>query len=339
MKKLLAFAAAIAVIGGLAFAMLADRQVLSFSEPKPNAKTSNVVPPNQSQPQDFDGAGSQFYYFGPDFMCQVFVNTTVRCYGSDAHGVVSDTPSGTGFTNVDGGDTYACAFHQATRFNQCWGSITLSPTTIQPTATPDPTATPEPTATPLPPGVTPEPTATAEPTPIATDPCLIRLSESAQGGFSFPVTRNEEWVAECVYILDDLTLLLDNNFIPKGPRYYKSAAFELVNSASLVATIESAEDTVMLLWEFDRDEDGNIIDDSFRLVDANDDLELNNTNSRINWNAVAGKYYLLDLTTYELNTLGDFTLRIEETAGSSTQSLEGATDIYDVTIPSGLRQR
>ena len=305
MRKLLAIAAAIAVIGGLAFAMLTDKEVLSFSEPNLNTRVENSMPPNQAQPQDFVGEGSQFYYFGPDFMCQIVADTTVSCFGSDEHNVVSDTPDGTGFTYVDGGDTYAYAYQQATQFNYCWGSITRSPTTNQPTATPEPTSTPEPTATALPPGVTPEPTATSAPAATPeTDPCEIIL----HGNVSLPYTQTGSWLAECVYPFD-----LED--IADGDRYYRWIGFvpTLVES-SWVATLESDEDTVMLLWEL------NTEMEQLDFVEMNDDGVPGNTNSRIEWTPTQGQLYVLDLTTYNANTLGDFTLTIETGTASPQNS-------------------
>ena len=159
MRKFIPMAAALAIIAVLASAILASGEVFSFSVPG-TGDSADRTPANQSQPQDFAGAGSQFYYFGPDFMCQIFSDSTIGCFGSNTNNIVSNVPTETSFTNIDGGDTYACAYHQATQFNRCWGAITLRPTTSQPTATPEPTAIPEPTATALPPGATP-PAATA----------------------------------------------------------------------------------------------------------------------------------------------------------------------------------
>lgn len=343
MRKLLAITVAIAVIGGLAVTMLADKQVLSFSEPF-DTRVENATPSNQVQPQDFAGAGSQFYYFGPNFMCQIFTDTTVVCYGSDTHGVVSSTPNITGFTNVDGGDTYACAFHQATRSNYCWGSISLSPTTIQPEPTIAPTVEPtiEPTVDPTvePTTVVPTVEPTVEPPPVATNSCRVNLSDSANGRFSLPVTKDDEWVEECTYTLDDLTNLLDNSSIPKGNRYSKYTAFIFQTAVPLVATLESVEDTVMLLWEYESDDNGNIVEGSLRFVEANDDLVSGNTNSRIAWTTVAGKGYILDMTTYELNTLGDFTLTLERSTVSSTQTqnMGDAAGLSDMAIPSNLQR-
>ena len=78
--------------------------------------------------------------------------------------------------------------------------------------------------------------------------------------------------------------------------------------------LTSDEDTYMLLWEWDSD-----VQD-FVFVDSNDDLATGNTNSRIEWTPVDGRTYLLDLTTYTANTLGDFTLNIGESSSSAQSS-------------------
>ena len=76
---------------------------------------------------------------------------------------MSGVPTETGFTHLGGGDTYVCAFHEATRFNYCWGAINLKPTTTlnAPTSASAPTAT----------GMAMATTATPEP-----DPCRIVLA-------------------------------------------------------------------------------------------------------------------------------------------------------------------
>ena len=101
MRKYIPLAAALAIIAVLAAAILANGEVFSFSAPG-TSDSVDRAPADQSQPQDFAGAGSQFYYFGPDFLCQVFADTTIGCFGSDTHGIVSTVPTETGFTNIDG---------------------------------------------------------------------------------------------------------------------------------------------------------------------------------------------------------------------------------------------
>ena len=164
MKRFIPMAAAVAIVVVAAVAILASGEVLSFSAPGAGDSVLDIAPADQAQPRDFKGTGSPFYYFGPDFMCLIYSGTnSIECSGSDTNNVVSEVPVGTGFTQIDGGDTYACAYRQTDSFTYCWGSITRRPSTIQPTSTPESTATPEATATALPPGVTPEPTATSEP--------------------------------------------------------------------------------------------------------------------------------------------------------------------------------
>ena len=113
MRKFIPLTAALALVALLAVTILASKNAFSFSTPGAGDSVDRA-PANQSQPQDFAGAGSQFFYFGPDFMCQIYADSGIGCFGSDAHNVVSSVPSETGFTNIDGGGTYACAYHQAT---------------------------------------------------------------------------------------------------------------------------------------------------------------------------------------------------------------------------------
>ena len=73
----------------------------------------------------------------------------------------------------------------------------------------------------------------------------------------------------------------------------------------------------MLLWEIDA------ATDELTLVDENDDIVQGNTNSRITWTPTQGNSYLIDLTTYNANTLGDFTLTIEAGSASPQGSSSG----------------
>ncbi len=161
MRRFISVAAALAIVVVAAVAILASGEVLSFSTPGSDVSVGDRAPADQAQPQDYEGSGSQNHYFGPDFMCQIYTEGNIDCFGSNTHNVVSGVPSGTGFTHIDGGDTYACAFHQTDRFSYCWGSITLRPSTTQPTATPESTATAAPTATTVANGGTPVATATS----------------------------------------------------------------------------------------------------------------------------------------------------------------------------------
>lgn len=329
-------AVALAIVSVFAVAMMAGGEALSFNSG--DFHVVNDAPPNQSQPQDFAGAGSQFYHFGADYMCQLYTNFTIECFGSDEHGIVSDVPTVTGFTNIDGGDTYACAFNEIVGFNYCWGAITRNPTTSPPTAQPtvaptvqptvEPTATVAPAGTVVPtetPAATPVATATAvatatvvptqTPTATPANPCELVLPSS-----TLPVTMTGSWSDECVYPID----------VPDaedGDRYYQWVEF-VASSGGVpwTATLTSNEDTYMLLWETD------VITDEFRLVDENDDIAQGNTNSQITWTPVQGNKYLIDATTYNANTLGDFTLTIREgTAGSQGSSIEQRIEQFDRT--------
>ena len=307
MKRFISVAAALAIVVVAAVAILASGEVLSFSAPGAGDSVIDIAPADQAQPRDYD-ASSERYYFGPDFMCQIFVEGNIGCYGSDAHDVVSEVPSGVGFSQIDGGDTYACAYHTTDRFNYCWGSITRRPSTIQPTATSEPTATPEATATALPPGVTPEATATSEPTASvgpATDSCEVPVPSS----FTLPLTLSGSWTDDCV-----LAVELEN--VADGDRYFRWVGFvPSVANSSWIATLTSEEDTVLVLWEW------NSETEELDFVEMNDDLVQGNTNSRIEWTPAAGKTYVFGLTTYNANTLGDFTLMVE----AGTASSQGAT--------------
>ena len=218
-------------------------------------------------------------------------------------------------------------------------TATPTPTTTatpEPTATPTPTATPEPTATPTPtatpePAATPTetatpeptasltPTATPEPTPTPTatvggqaeasgseseldapepNPCALSLPD---GDGALPITIEGSWLEECVYPheLED---------VKDGDRYYRYVELETLSGDSWEAALESSEDTVLVLFEWDAGSE------SWALVEMNDDIQQDNTNSRIEWTSVAGQSYLLDITTYEATTLGDFTLTLAAAA-------------------------
>ena len=321
MRKYIPIVAAMAVVVLLGAAILASGEALSFSVPGAGDSVVERAPVDQAEPQDFAGAGSQFYYFGPDFMCQIYANTTIGCFGSNANNVISNVPRETGFTNIDGGETYACAFHQATRFNYCWGSINLRPSTTQPTATATPEATATPTAT-VDPNETPEPTATVDPAATATvtatatavpNPCRINLPSSG----SLPITVTGSWIEECIYPLE-----IED--VAAGDRYYRFVAFSATSAVGTwTATLSSATaDTYMLLSEWDS------ALESYVVIDENDDIQSGNTNSRITWTPVQDQFYLLDLTTYTAETLGDFSLTIESDTGSGQgQSSAGEQNI------------
>ena len=85
----------------------------------------------------------------------------------------------------------------------------------------------------------------------------------------------------------------------------------------------------MVLWEWNEE------DDQWDFVEMNDDLVSGNTNSRIEWTPTQGQSYLLDLTTYTANTLGDFTLSIT-TGTASSQSSLGEQSIGHPDIQGGM---
>ena len=329
MRRFISMAAALAIVVVAAVAILASGEVLSFSTPGSDVSVGDKAPADQAQPQDYYGEATRGFYFGPDFMCAIYSNTTtIECYGSNTHGVVSSTPQNAGFSFIDGGDTYACAYNQSENFHYCWGSITLRPSTTQPTATSEPTATPEATATALPPGVTPEPTATSAPQATATpvpDPCRIVLPDS----FILPLTQTGSWIEDCVYPFE-----LEN--IADGDRYFRYALITAsVATRSWVATLTSDEDTVLVLSEW------NAETEEWDFIEQNDDLAQGNTNSRIEWTPVQGKSYALDLTTYNATTLGDFTLTVEAgTASGQSSGMEqnmGQSDLQGA-VPFERRQ-
>lgn len=315
MRKFIPAALAVAIVMVAAVAILTSNKALSFSlSPDSNAAPAPLYS------DDVQG----YYHFGPDFMCLINDGGTIECLGSDAHGVVSNAPSLSGFTEIAGGDTYACAYHDRNNFDYCWGSIDRQPSNApDPTPTEVPTATPEPTATALPPGATP-PAATATVVPTATavaetDPCELAFPDNAV----LPVTLTGSWVddAECLYPVE-----LDD--FADGDRYHRWTGFvATVAHSPWTATLESDEDTFLLLFEWDDD------DEIWNLLEKNDDIVSGNTNSRISWTPTQGKSYLLDLTTYNADTLGDFTLTIGS-GTSSTQSSANGQSMEQSKFPS-----
>ena len=81
-------------------------------------------------------------HYGPNFVCLLDTEGAIECFGSDIFGVVSSVPDAKGFTEINGGDTYACAYNDTESFEYCWGGVER-----QPAATPEPTMTPEPSVT------------------------------------------------------------------------------------------------------------------------------------------------------------------------------------------------
>ncbi|MYC07128.1 MAG: S8 family serine peptidase [Chloroflexi bacterium] len=197
--------------------------------------------------------------------------------------------------------------------------------------TPTPTQTPTPTATPLPPGVTPEPTATAEPTATPEpDPCFIDVPASS----GLPIVLSGSWTQECVYSLSR-ERIEEITGIPlaAGARYYRYTGFEVtaVGSGAWTATLESSKDTALFLWEWDEENEGRVF------VAGNDDIVRGNTNSKVSWTPTGGKVYYIDMTTYEPQTLGDFTLTVSS-GSSGTQGME-VRGIQHDAMPSRLDRR
>ena len=325
MRKYILIGATLAVVVLLGAAIMASGEVLSFSVPGAGDSVAKGVPTDQSQPQDFGETSTEGYYFGPDFMCLIYGDTnSIECFGSDADGVVSGAPVGTGFTRIDGGDSYACAFRSTDNFTYCWGAISRLPSVAQPTATPteEATSTPEATATSLPPGVTPEPTSTPEPTPTATatsEPlprtvCHIPRSGSA----TYPLTLTGTWVDACT--LDNGTPYIWDEWRQQG-------------TGSVTITATSVGDPNLVLYE---------IDDSITPGDPgwvtelafNDDIDTDggNYDAQIEHNLEDGKHYWVSVKPYEATSRDSFTLTY-----TSTNSSLGWAAGYD--LDGGLPDR
>jgi len=130
--------------------------------------------------------------------------------------------------------------------------------TPTPEPTPGPTLTATATPSPMPiPTATPEPTPTATPEPTPEggsssdsgdesgtdgpepDPCKLSLPDGPP-----PIAIEGSWLAECVYPYE-----LDD--VGDGDRYHRYLEFETLSADSWVATLESTEDTVLVLFEWD----------------------------------------------------------------------------------------
>ena len=88
---------------------------------------------------------------------------------------------------------------------------------------------------------------------------------------------------------------------PSGTRYARYYSFALTSQSDVTIDLTSTEDTYLYLME-DTGTNGNVLRE-------NDDAETGNTNSRITANLPSGDY-TIEATTYDLTTLGDFTLTI-----------------------------
>ena len=180
------------------------------------------------------------------------------------------------------------------------------PTPTTAPITPTPTTVPiTPTPTTVPGTPTPIPTVDITPsdTPIAVaDVCRLAQPERA----ALPLTVDGSWRTDCAYSLDSSEIeKLTGRFVADGRRYYKSVSFDALSArGAWTATAVSDTDTFMLLWEWDA------INERWIFLDANDDIESGITNSKIEWTPVEGRSYGIEITTYEANALGDFTLTI-----------------------------
>ena len=140
---------------------------------------------------------------------------------------------------------------------------------------------------------------------------------------SIPITLTGSWIEDCVYPIE-----LED--VADGDRYYRWVGFTAtLTGSSWIANLTSDKDTVLLIWEWD------IQDEEWDIVEMNDDVVQGNTNSRIEWTPTQGQSYLLDLTTFAANTLGDFTLTIE-TSTANSQSM-GQAEIQ-TSMPFERRQ-
>lgn len=168
-------------------------------------------------------------------------------------------------------------------------------------------------------GAMPQPKATPGAPEI--DPCEI-----LHGRFFLPVDYESAWDADCVFRIDASD---------GGSRYYKYFRFAVLSTGGnpWVATLESEVDTYMYLWRWNADAE------QWDLVDENDDFEGLGTNSRIVWSPVVADRYIIDVTSYYSNTLGNFTLTLEEEFGGNpkTAGIEpgriGTSD-PDIPLPS-----
>ena len=87
-------------------------------------------------------------HYGPNFVCLLNAAGAIECLGSDIFGVVSSVPDVNGFTEINGGDTYACAYNETESFDYCWGGVARQPSTMpEPTMTPEPSVTETPSST------------------------------------------------------------------------------------------------------------------------------------------------------------------------------------------------
>ena len=316
-KKLMPIAAALLFVA-IAAAIFASGNALSFSLPTsdkdaPAAQQQNIPP----QPQDFVDDESR--YFGPDFMCLIYSNDTIECFGSDADDIVSDAPTKSGFTRIDGGDTYVCAYHQSDAFTHCWGSITRSPSAAAATPTPtrQPRATPTPTS--VPPGVN-TPTPTPTPMSISRGSCHIPRSGSA----TYPLTLTGTWTSSC-------TLASGTPYIWDEWRQQGTGAVTI--------TARSDADPNLTLYEIN----DSILpgDDGWAtLLAYNDDIDTagGDYDAQIVYTLEDGKHYWVSVKPYNDDSRDSFTLTYTSTASglgwAASVDLGGLTPLLQAEMQS-----
>ena len=120
-------------------------------------------------------------HYGPNFVCLLNAAGAIECLGSDIFGVVSSVPDVNGFTEINGGDTYACAYNETESFDYCWGGVARQPATM-----------PEST-------MTPEPSVTETPSPMTYRSLVItdedRCSDYDADDYSYPQSVEDDIVA------------------------------------------------------------------------------------------------------------------------------------------------
>ena len=242
---------------------------------------------------------------GERHSCAIDLGGRVHCWGSDEHRQVSDQPTSGEFIAVGAGARHTCAIDLGGSVH-CWGSDehgqSSPPTEGRFVAV---GAGDSYTCGLLSDGTLECWGGTFE--PIA-DSCRIYLPQDG----SLPAIMEGSWIEECVY----------PEPIPDtedGDRYYRYVRFRVNSLTSWIATVTSDKDTYMLLWEIDA------ATDEWRIVDENDNMAPGNTNSRIQWTPTEGNLYVIDVTTYTADTLGDFTLTIDIEGGTpqgSSNSME-----------------
>ena len=296
MKNIAPIAVALLVVAVFSITIFASGNALSFSLPA----SSEGAPVTQQQnipPQPNDYVDQAKHHFGPDFMCLIYADAnTIECFGSDTHSIVSNSPTKSGFTAIDGGDTYACAYHPVDAFTHCWGSITRAPSIVTPTATS--TLTPTPTS--VPPGVdtptpTPTPTVTPTPTPLWRSACHIPRSGSA----TYPLTLTGTWTSDCT--LDDGTPYIWDEWRQKG-------------TGAVTITARSEGDPNLTLFEID--DSKSVGDDGWAtLLVYNDDIDRigGDYDAQIVHTLEDGKHYWVSVSPYNNNARDSFTLTYTST--------------------------